>query len=287
MTASAQKARPKPVSKAKPIIFAVISDGKMVEPVAYIDNGKLTEPVSGGEEPAKLSLFHKNYYKTNAPYRLIFGGADAGNLTVKSSDPKSDCSSNMAYVTVAAVKAKLKGNVMALATNAVSVKKGSGLRRLPSSAERAEIEALVRSELIKQKVASSATKSLKYHNLTAVDVDSDSSPEMVGSFWVETGPTSRALLFFIAAKGPDSKYTLSHSEFQNIEQKDVMSGEISSIDEGVGNERLLDVFDFDNDGVAEIFTYTQSFEGAGFNVYRRESGKWIVNFEGSNYHCAY
>ena len=282
-----QKARPKPVAKVKPIIFAVISDGGTVEPVAFVDNGKLVQPVSGGEEEAKLTFFNKNYYKPKAAYGLIFGGSNAGTVTIKSSDPKSECSANMAEVTTVTTRAKLKGNVMALATNAVATKKGSGVRRLPTAAERTEIEALVRAELAKQKIASSDAKTLKYQNLTAVDVDSDGLVELVGTFWVDTSTTSRALLFFIADKNSGGKYAFGFSEFQNMKQEDVMSGEISAVDTGVYQERLLDVFDYDNDGVAEVFTYIQAFEGASFNSYRREGGKWVLSFEGSNYHCGY
>ena len=284
---SAQKAKPKPAAKARPIIFAVLNDGKMVEPIAHIDKGKLVQPASGGDEPPKLALLHKAYYKPGTLYRLIFGGADAGTVAIKSADPKADCSANMAEVTATSAKAKLKGNVMALATNAAATKKGSGVRRLPAAAERAEIESLVRAEFVKNSVPASAARSLKYHNLTAVDVDSDGSAELIGTFWVDTSPTSRGLLFFIADKGPEGKYSFGFSEFENLKQDAVMSGEISSVDEGVLHERLLDVFDYDSDGVAEVFTYIQSFEGAGFNAFRREGGKWVKIFEGSNYHCGY
>ena len=59
------------------------------------------------------------------------------------------------------------------------------------------------------------------------------------------------------------------------------------VDEGVYHELLLDAFDYNGDGVAEIFTYTQSFEGSGFSVYNRDGGKWTKVFDGSNYHCGY
>jgi hypothetical protein len=55
----------------------------------------------------------------------------------------------------------------------------------------------------------------------------------------------------------------------------------------VHHERLLDVLDIDNDGTAEVFTYIQSFEGAGFNAYRRSGGKWTKIYDGANYHCGY
>ena len=283
----AQRQKPKTSIKLRPVIFAVLNDGKMAEPIGYIDNGKIAAAVDGMSDAAKLAAFHRSYYKLASTYRLIFGGSNAGTVRVKSSNPKSDCSANAAEISTASDKARLKGNVMALATNATTTTEGSGVRRLPTAAERTEIESLVRSRFAEQKISESATRDLKYHNLTALDVDNDGKAEQVGTFWVDVSPASRALLFFIAEKGSDNKYAFGFTDFRVIEQKDVMSGEISAVDSGVYHERLLDIFDTNNDGVAEVFTYIQSFEGAGFNVYRRDKGKWVNIYEGSNYHCAY
>lgn len=285
ITVAAQKPRPaaKPAPKAKPIIFAVINDGKKLEPIALVEKGKLTPPVGGDGDSKLITSFHKTYYKPKTSYRLIFGGANDGTASITASDPASECAKNIADIAAVPTKAKLKGRVMALATNVSVAKAGSGVRRLPTAAERSEIEALVRAGFAKQK----SDGKLDYHNLTALDVDGDAKAELVGSFWVETAPTTRALLFFIAEKGSDGKYSFVYSDFYNIKQEDVMSGEISSVDQGVLHELLLDIFDYDGDGTSEIFTYTQSFEGAGFNVYKREGGKWIRAFEGTNYHCAF
>lgn len=285
--AFAQKPRPKPAAKARPIVFAVLNDGAVIEPIAFADKGKLEQAVDNAAEAAKLTAFHRSYYKPASTYRLIFGGADAGTVTIKNSDPKAECIANTANVSLISQRAKLKGNVMALATNAVSTTKASGIRRLPTSQERAEIEDLVRAELTRQKINSSSARNLKYHNLTALDVDGDGSVELVGTFWVETDPKSRALLFFIADKGSGGKYSFGATDFRLIEEKDVMSGEIATVDGGVYHERLLDVLDLDNDGSAEVFTYIQSFEGAGFNAYKRTGGKWTKVYDGANYHCGY
>lgn len=285
--APAQRARTKPIPKRLPVVFAILNDGGVVEPIGYVDKGKLVAAVDGATEAPNLSAFHRSYYKPESTYRLIFGGANAGTITIKSSDPKSECVSNTAQIAFASTKAKLKGNVMALATDVPTTTKGSGIRRLPTAAERAEIEALVRERMSAQKVSASAVKDLKYHNLTALDVDADGNAEMVGTFWADAGPKSRALLFFIADKGSDGKYAFGFTDFRIIEEKDVMSQEISAVDNGVYHERLLDVLDLNNDGVAEVFTYIQSFEGAGFNAYRRANGKWVNIYEGSNYHCAF
>jgi hypothetical protein len=181
-------------------------------------------------------------------------------------------------------KTPLKGLVMGLATN-VPLKSTAPLyRRRPTAAERDEIEKLVRAEYSKQKLT---PETLRYQNLTALDLDHDGKAEMVGSYWVEVDKAKRGLLFFIAEKGDGGKYSFGHHEYRLIDQGEVMSGEIKSVDEGVYHELLLDAFDYDGDGNSEVFTYTQSFEGAGFTVYRRDGGKWTKAFEGSNYHCAF
>jgi hypothetical protein len=55
----------------------------------------------------------------------------------------------------------------------------------------------------------------------------------------------------------------------------------------VYHELLLDVYDYDGDGKNEIFTYEQSFEGAGFTAYKKSGSKWTKAIEVANYHCGY
>ncbi len=275
----------KPASTApRPIIFAVLSDGSTLEPIATVVGGKLIAPVNGGDEQAKIVAFDKSYYKAGTSYRLIFGGANAGTVKVKSSDPTADCSRNMGDVTTTSASAKLKGLVMGLATNVTGKTAATVFRRKPTAREKAEIETLVRAEFQKQKIT---PKELRYQNLTAIDIDRDGNAEFVGSYWTEVNATTRALLFFVAEQGAGGKYSLAFKEFRTIDQTDVMSGDIKDIDQGVYHELLLDSFDYNGDGTAEIFTYTQSFEGTNFTVYNRAGGKWVKGYEFSNYHCGY
>ncbi|MEJ7624797.1 MAG: hypothetical protein WKF34_12460 [Pyrinomonadaceae bacterium] len=278
----AQRAKPpQPVKKA--VIFAVLGDGGLLEPIAYVSKGKLEATVNGSDSPSLLAAFNRNYYKPGTSYRLIFGGGDAGSVSVKSANPQSDCSKNIAISVTKAAKTPLKGLVMGLATNAPG-KISTSVRRKPTAEEKDEIEALVLEEYAKQKLT---PKVLRYHNLTALDIENDGKVEFVGSYWMEIDRLTRGLLFFIAGKGSNDKYSVGYREYKEIDQSKVMSGEIKSIDEGVGHELLLDAFDFDGDGTSNIFTYIQSFEGAGFAAYRKSGGKWSKTYEGSNYHCGY
>lgn len=283
---SAQKTAPPPpppASKAKPIVFAVLNDGSTLEPIAYINKSKFEAPANGSDDESVLIPFNRNYFKKGTVYKLIFGGAVAGTSTVKSADPKSECGKNIGNAITKTTKTPLKGMVMALATNE-PVKATASNRRKPTAAEKAEADSLAKAEFAKQKLT---PKALKYHNLTALDVDNDGKAELVGSYYVEIDKLTRGLLFFIASKGSNDKYSVGYQEYRNVDQEKVMSGDIKALDGGVYNELLLDVFDADGDGTAEIFTYVQAFEGSGFNIYRRNGSKWTKAFEGSNYHCGY
>lgn len=283
---TAQRKRPPVKPKPKQIIFAVLNDGQTLEPIGAIDKGELVATAGGGDEPKTLTNFANIYYKPKAAYNLIFGGAMNGTVTIISSDAKSDCGKNLAQVSTQSKKANLKGFVMGLATNETTQKGASGVRRLPTAAERAEIESLVRAEFTKQGVSANAVKNLKYYNLTALDVDGDGTAEMVGSFWVESSPKERNLLFFIADKNSNGKYNFGYSDYAKVTPKDVMSGELKDLDE-LGGELLLDVLEYSGDTTAEIFTISKAFEGNNFHVYSRRDGKWTRVFESYNYHCAF
>src|SRR5437763_1367073 len=273
----AQKAKPTPAAKpAKSAIFAILQNGSNLEPIAYIVNGKLEPAVNGSDDRSMIAEFSKAYYRSGAVYRLIFGGSDSGSVIIKSSNAKSECAPNTAQAASKPAKVPLRGFVMALATNSTFKNKAVSFRRKPTAVEKIEMDSLVKKEFLKHKLTPTT---LHFQNLTAIDVNNDGKPEFVGSYWIEIDKLTRGLLFFIADKGADGKYSFGYSEYRSVDQASVMSGEIKSIDEGVLHELLLDTFDYDGDGNGEIFTYTQSFEGAGFNAYRRSGGKWVKSFE--------
>ncbi len=283
---AAQKTGSSAKSEPKPIIFAVLYDGEGIEPIASIQGGKLISPPAMGEsDSATLKSFSSVYYKAKTKYDLIFGGRPSGEILINSSNPSSDCGKSRAAITVRSPRA-VKGFVMALATNAKVKTQKAGVRRLPTAVERSEIETLVRAEFARQNVSAAALK-LRYHNLTALDVDSDGKAEIVGSYWIAPKATERNLLFLIAEKGSSGKYSLTHVSHEEFTPDKIMSGEAKDLDDGIYHELLLDVFDYDSDGVSEIFTIGRAFEGNNFYAYKREAGKWIKAFETYNYHCAY
>ncbi len=268
-------------------IFAVLNDGKTLEPIAFIDNGKLKEIGDNIVKAENRPDFVKIHYKPKTRYNLIFGGDDVGTVTITKDLADSECAKNQAEISVQSSKVNPKGFVMALATDVKAKKAAEGTRRLPTVAERSEIEQLVMADLQSENVPIKNINALRYHNLTKLDVDNNGTYEFVGTYWYNSGEKKRSLLFFIAEKDAKGKISLPYKDFREIAEKDVLSGKISDLDKGFYHELLIDIFDYDGDGTSEIFTVTPAYEGSKFNVYRRDGGKWTRVFENSNYHCAY
>lgn len=283
--ASAQKPAPKPKTSPGPVVFAVLDSGKRVEPIAAIDGDKLAEV--GTNEGDSGKAFGASYYKAGSAYAIVFGGSADGKLTIVKSNIGTECGGASADSIAKPLKAKLSGLVMALATNAKLKSDATAYRRRPSVDERNEIEKLVRAEFTKQGASAAATKNLRYHNLTALDVDSDDAAEFVGSYWIAPTADERRTLFFVTDRNADGKVTFAVSDHSIVKPDDVMSGDVKDLDTGVGHELLLDVFDIDGDGVREIFTVGRAFEGNNYYVYRRADRKWTKIHETYVYRCAF
>ncbi len=89
----------KPAAPKKPLISAVLNDGKTLEPIAYLSGGKLSETVDGSDATNIIAAFNRSYFPKGKVYSLIFGGKSTGTATVVSSDATAECSKKMATVT--------------------------------------------------------------------------------------------------------------------------------------------------------------------------------------------
>ncbi len=287
ISVAAQARKPtvkKPVQSA---IFAIVNDGRQIEPIAFVENGKIMEIAANDGASDGGKNFNKNHYKLKSKYNVIFGGKNVGTATVTKDLAATECASNQAEVSILPRNLKFKGSLMALATSATSKKNVKGIRKRPTIAERREIETNVMMLMAARKVPVKNIGELRYHNLTKLDVNDDGIDEFVGSYWYNTAADKRSLLFFIAQKDSSGTLSFPFSDFDEFDKSNVMSGEIETLDSGVYHELLLDVFDVDGDGTAEIFTLVQGFEGSNFNVYKRTDATWTKILETSNYHCGY
>ena len=82
--AAGQKSPAKTKPAPAPVIFAVLHDGKTVEPIALVQGNKLS-PVEGDEKAGKKS-FGSQYYSPDTAFTLIFGGAADGTVKISKSN---------------------------------------------------------------------------------------------------------------------------------------------------------------------------------------------------------
>lgn len=265
------------------VIFALIEEGKFIEPIARLEKDKLL-PALDGEGGIEFNEFAELYYKPGSVYRISTGGKLTGNTTIIKNDPGSDCGGIMAEVKTVSPALRITANELSLATNYKPLKPAAGFRRNANATEKIVIEKLVKAAFNKKIIL---VKELKQMKLTAIDVDNDKQPELVGTYICKPKLKQRAVIFFIAAKTKTGAYTFQFSEIEEYSEDELMSGDITSVDDGIYQERLLDILDIDNSGVTEVFTTKPSFEGAAFTVYQRKGNVWEKALEVANYHCGY
>lgn len=269
-------------------VYSTLPPSAYMVPFVIIENGQFKQPIAGDSDEAEMNSFASAYYSKGHKYRVLFGGAEAGSLTVKEANKDKECSRSSADVTLRST-AKLNQNVMALATNSETLGKGKSTRRSPTPAERAALMPLVRAVYKQKGVPAALLPSLTTINLTALDLDNDGKSELVGSFVVkkQKGGAARYPLFLFAEPEGNS-YRTTVLQYDRFTKDDIMSGaELTVVENGVYIEKLVDALDLDGDGVSEVVTERDGLEGDGYTIFKKQDGKWNKAYEFSNYRCAF
>jgi hypothetical protein len=253
------------------VLFVVSGYGEAGEPQEYgmnalviINNGKYIDPVGEGDSNA-MKPFAEKYFQAGKHYRLLLGGGEVGTATVKSSN--EGC--NAIYSTVSLESsAKIGGLIKGLATNSETLGKKASSRRALTAAERAAVMTLVKNIYRQHKISNALLqRSLKVNNLTATDLNGDGQFEVIGDFQIATASTSidgpRRDLFLIAT--PDG--TGYKAELANFQSYRTNSG----FGHAIG---FVDQLDIDGDGISEVVTINEGFDGHGYSIYKKQGGRW-------------
>ncbi|HVF41397.1 MAG TPA: hypothetical protein VM936_00200 [Pyrinomonadaceae bacterium] len=290
--ASASQQQRRTTTRQESVVFLVTKDATddaQVEPVAVINNrGALAEPAAEATGDGALAAFLARHYKAGAQYRLIFGGAEAGTLTIRAAT-HAECSPNSASADIGPAAAKLGGNVMALATDGAHAPRAQASRRAPTDEERAAAFGVAKRFLTGKRVSASAVeRGTKTLNLTATDLDGDGREELIGSYVVKVGPKVRDTLFLVAAP-QGGGFRAALTRYARVNAKEMMDPAlIDNVGEGgLGTELYVEQLDADGDGVGEVFTLSRTFEGTNYRAYQRRGGVWRGVYESYSYRCAY
>jgi hypothetical protein len=265
------------------IVFAVSGEGGEgnMDAVAMFRGGQFRPPYRE-ENKQDETAFAKNYFATGKTYRLIFGGGEAGAVTVKKWS--EGCNNIHSEITIARGP-QLGGQVRALATNSDSLGKRASSRRAPTAEERAAVLKLVRTIYRQRRTPANLLNSIQVTNLTATDIDGDNKPEFVGSFMLTTrgrasagseGPIQFERDLFLIAKGDASAVRGDFVKFQAYRPPPEQF--LSSID-------YVEQLDVDSDGIGEVFTIQGGFDAYAYVIFKKVGGRWREVYQGVGDAC--
>lgn len=246
------------------VIFALMKDtvaGFYIEPIVIISGSRYIEPPAGGEASV-MKKFTDTYFRVGRQYRVIFGGGDAGSVTVQKYT-EDMCGNLLAEVGVQTT-ARLGGEVQALAVSADKIGSGAGSRRAPTEAERASALEIARALYRQRRVGAALVKTIKTVNLTAVDIERDGKFELIGTFQIDGANEAKHNLFIIFEPTAAGKYKAAWNWYEN----------------GYENTKLVDVVDLDGDGRAEVIAEGFEIENNVYVIYKWQSGSWRQVYKG-------
>ena len=232
-----------------------------IEPIVIISGGKYAEPPAG-DDAGVMKKFTDSYFQVGSQYRVIFGGGDAGSLTVQKYEAGM-CGNLLAEV-AAQTTARLGGEVRALAVSSDRIGSGESSRRVPTEEERASALEVARAVYGQRRVGAALIRKMKTVNLTATDIERDGRFELIGTFQIDGANDLKHNLFIIFEPNTAGKYKAAWNWYEN----------------GYEDRKLVDVLDLDGDGTAEIIAEGFEIENNLYVIYKRQGGTWRPVYKG-------
>jgi len=288
-TIAAQTAAKK--SKESITLFAVskTQNGTSLDPLVIIDQGRFIQPPSGESDNSKLRRFANSYYQPGRKYRFLFGGGEAGTITVKKWMGRDrDCSRTLAAAEIKSAT-RLREKVMGLATNSTTLGRRRSSRRQPTVTERKAVTELAEKVYRQKGIPAALASNLDAINMTAVDLNSDGRDEIIGTFLIKKLTASKAAYMLLVFAEPKGKsFSVSFSQYGQVTEKDLPGGaSIDQIGRNVLASILVDHIDLDRDRTSEVIIADTSFEGITYRIYKKQKGGWRNIYEFYNYRCAF
>ena len=259
------------------VVFAVQrydTNQLTIDPVAVVSGGRFTAPPSSYAETdadkARADRFIKEYFRAGRKYRLLFGGGEAGSVTV-GKYLEAGCVGMEAEAT-AETAVKLGGEVLALAADSNSLGTKTGTRRAPTDAERSSALDLARKAFRQHRVAPARVSKMETNNLTAVDTNGDGRAELIGSFIIK-GEWGVQEAVFLIAEPSGAGFVSTLAWFHHGQEADA------------AYRRLVDVLDLDGDGRGEVVAQGLYYESHDYIIYKRQARGWREVYNGGGGGC--
>lgn len=231
-----------------------------VEPIAVVNKGEFEKPPDFCDRNSpEAQRFQSQYFKAGRTYQLLFGGANAGTITI--SPAIANFSGGIAELNGSLV---LEEGDMALATNSTNLTKQSGYRRAPTQEERSAAEDLARSMFRGTGSSDDAASRMKLDSLTVAQLVQGGSPGLIGTAEVAGENISKynRFLFFVGAKQRNAAAYSPYFTWYSHPHDDADAETL----------QLVDVVDFDGRGTSALIVLVGYAETHRFQIYKPGAG---------------
>jgi hypothetical protein len=255
------------------VIFSVTkyaNEPAYIEPIVIIRGRKYTAPPVDGPE-ALTKKFTGTFFHPGRRYRVVFGGGDAGTLSVVK-EIQPGCVGLTAEVQLQ-TSARMGGQVEALAVSSDEIGRGESFRRAPTEDERAAALVVARRLYTQRRVSAALIKKMSTVNLTALDLERDGKVELIGSFQIRGANYVSYDLFVIFEPAEAGNY------------KPALTWYNKGGEENYESRSLVDAIDLDGDHVAEVIAGSSYYESNDYVIYKRQAGTWRPIYNGGGGGC--
>jgi hypothetical protein len=261
------------------MLFAVWTYGAAIthiQPIARFhrvafgpDRVEFTKP------PAQKDLID-DYYQPGAKYDVFRGGVRAGTVSILPGD-NYGCQPIERGATRTGKPTPHWRGADAVAGETLGLAHRKSRLRGPTDAETREFLAIVRRVFAIKAVPADALANIKSENLAATDLNGDGRTDFIGSFAVRDSRKSH-VLFLVAmrdARGTLRADVIRYDRALNAED-----------DASAKNWTLVDVEDFDGDGIDEIIVEGHGWEWSWYDILKlKREAEWEVIYSGGGAGC--
>jgi hypothetical protein len=217
-----------------------------------------------------------NFYRLGDTFNVVRGGTPSGTVTVLAAD-NSTCEPIERLVQRSGKATQKWRSADAVAGKSLQAHRRASPLRAPSAAEDQELLAVVRRVFALKAVPDHALAHITSENLVATDLNSDGRIDFIGTFSVrDSRNTHNLFVIVVRDRGGALRADVVRYD-RSLNAKD---------DSGARNWTLVDVEDFDGDGIDEIVVENHGWEWGSYDILRmKREADWQVVYSGGGSGC--
>ncbi|MEA2327830.1 MAG: hypothetical protein QOE68_2789 [Thermoanaerobaculia bacterium] len=217
-----------------------------------------------------------DYYSSGEKFNVVRGGVPSGTVTVLPAD-NNTCEPVERLVQRSGKPTLRWRSADAVAGKTVDVRRRTSPLNAPSATENRELLAVIRRLFAIKAVPADALDQIKRENVAATDLNGDGRIDFIGSFVVRDARNTHNLFVVVMRDAGGALRADVIRYDRSLNAKD---------DGAAKNWTLVDVEDFDGDGVDEIIVENHGWEWGSYDILKlKREADWEVVYSGGGSGC--